>query len=680
MRRMLGVCYYPEHWPESRWAEDARLMAGLGITYVRIGEFCWSRLEPARDQLRWGWLDRALTTLADAGLRVVLGTPTATPPKWLIDARPDILAHDDQGRPRRFGSRRHTCFSSPAWLEETRRIVELVASRYGPHPAVVGWQIDNEYGCHDTVRSYAPHCEPAFQAWLRRRYQHVDKLNQAWGTVFWSQEYADFDQVSLPHLTVTEANPAHRLDYARFSSDQVIAYHQLQAEIVAAHAPGRFIAHNVMGFFDQFDHFDLADHLDVCGWDSYPVGFTACAMDLSEDDKRRFARAGHPDAAAFQHDLYRSAVERRPAGGPDADAPAARAPGRMWVMEQQPGPVNWAPYNPAPPDSMVRLWTWEALAHGAEAVCYFRWRQIPRAQEQLHAALLRPDAAPAPAWAQAAQVSRELATLDERVPAWRQLPAPPAPVALLFDYQAAWMLDIQPHSVGPGYLPLVRRCYTALRRLGLDVDFVRPGGSLDGYALVVAPTLPIIDDATWQALQRTDTTTGATIIFGPRSGSRDHSFGIPAELPPGPLQQALPIVVAAIDSVRADMDGSVYWPTTGRAYPAGCWREHIDSELTPVARFDDTARGAIYRAERWHYFAFHPDEALWRDYLEDTCRRLGVATVRLPENLRLRRRGPVTFACNSGDRAIPAPMSTNAELILGADPIGPHDVAAWIEL
>ena len=157
---MLGVCYYPEHWPSTWWADDARRMRALGLTHVRIGEFAWSRIEPEPGRFEWDWLDRAIAILAKAGLRIILGTPTATPPKWLVDRHADILPYDFNGRPRHFGSRRHYSFSSPVWLGETRRIVEAVAGRYGRHEAVVGWQTDNEYGCHDTVLSYGPHARP----------------------------------------------------------------------------------------------------------------------------------------------------------------------------------------------------------------------------------------------------------------------------------------------------------------------------------------------------------------------------------------------------------------------------------------------------------------------------------------------------------------------------------------
>ncbi len=220
---MLGVCYYPEHWPESWWANDAKRMRELGISFVRIGEFAWSRMEPSRGAYDFGWLDRAIEVLGDAGLKVVLGTPTATPPKWLMDEHPDIAPVDEHGIARSFGSRRHYSFSSETYHHETKRIVEVLAKRYGKHPAIAGWQTDNEYGCHNTVLSWGAEDLKAFQNWLRKAYQTTDQLNEAWGNVFWSMEVTNFDQITLPHLTVTETNPAARLDFWRFQSSQVAA-------------------------------------------------------------------------------------------------------------------------------------------------------------------------------------------------------------------------------------------------------------------------------------------------------------------------------------------------------------------------------------------------------------------------------------------------------------------------
>ena len=202
MKRTLGVCYYPEHWPETQWAVDAARMAKLGLTWVRIGEFAWCRMEPTPGKYDWDWLDRAIETLGNAGLKVVLGTPTATPPRWMLAKHPDMLALDRDGKQRGFGSRRHYCFSHRPYRAECAKIVTAMAERYGRNPHVAAWQTDNEYACHDTTLSYSAAATQAFRDWLAQRYQSPDALNRAWGNVFWSMDYGGFDEITLPNLTV----------------------------------------------------------------------------------------------------------------------------------------------------------------------------------------------------------------------------------------------------------------------------------------------------------------------------------------------------------------------------------------------------------------------------------------------------------------------------------------------
>jgi beta-galactosidase len=642
---MLGVCYYPEHWPRERWAEDARRMKALGLTYVRIGEFAWSRVEPDPGRFTWEWLDEAIETLGHAGLKIVLGTPTATPPKWLIEQHPEILACDKEGRPRRFGSRRHYTFSSRIYWEESRRIVTAYARRYGQNPFVVGWQTDNEYGCHDTVRSYGPEDLRAFREWLRAKYGRIEALNTAWGNVFWSMEYRSFDEVELPNLTVTEPNPSHLLDFYRFSSEQVVAYNKMQVEVIRSFSPGRFIAHNFMGFYTHFDHFAVADDLDVASWDSYPQGFTDREAPISEERKLHYARASHPDIAAFHHDLYRGTKAR------------------WWVMEQQPGPVNWAPNNPSPAPGMVRLWTWEALAHGAEVVSYFRWRQVPFAQEQMHAGLHRPDYQPDVGYFEAKQVLEELA----------QLPLPQttqAPVALIYDYEASWLFETQPHGAGWNYTVLCMHFYTALRELGLDVDFVRPGADLSGYKLVVAPSLPILRKETLAALERAP----CPIVLGPRTGSKTEHFQIPASLPPGALQALLPLKVTRVESYRPGLADRVFFG--GQEWLAEVWKEWVESELEPVATFDD-GKGAIYRHQHLHYLAFWPSREFLKAYLDEVAKAVGLPVNLLPEGMRLRQRGNLVFAFNYADHPQVAPAPPNARFVLGGPTIAAYNLSVW---
>ena len=651
---MLGVCYYPEHWPKEMWANDAKRMAELGLRYVRIGEFAWSVIEPDPGRFDWGWLDKAVETLGSAGLKIVMGTPTATPPKWLIDRFPEVLAHDDEGRPRRFGSRRHYCFSSERYREESRRISEAVAARYGRHDAVAGWQTDNEYGCHDTVRSYSPNALRAFRQWLKARYGDVGALNQAWGNRFWSMEYRSFDEVDLPMLAVTELNPIHRLDFYRFSSDQVAAFNAEQVEIIRRHSPGRFVTHNFMGAFVDFDHFKTCETLDLASWDSYPLGFTDSLpmTGFTEAERVRYATTGHPDISAFHHDLYRG-VGR----------------GRFWVMEQQPGPVNWALWNPGPSPGIVRLWAWEALAHGAEVVSFFRWRQAPFAQEQMHAGLNRPDNVLDVGGREAGTVAKELGAEW-----WRAIAAVRATrsdVALVFDYEAAWIHSIQPQGRSFSYIALVFTWYTALRRLGIDVDIVPPGADLSGYRAVFVPSLPHVSARAAAAF----TSFNGHTVFGIRTGAKTESFQIPSTLPVGPLQSVMPVKVVRVESLRPGVTREVVWGNKHYACPT--WAEHLEADgADVVARFGDEAP-AIVRKNKRLYVAAWPTRELAMDVAQSVLNDAAVATVALPEDVRVRRRGGVTFAFNFGNDSTTAPAPAHARYVLGAQSIGAHNLSAW---
>ena len=616
MKRTLGVCYYPEHWPESQWAEDAASMAALGLTWVRIGEFAWSRLEPTPGTFDMGWMDRAIETLGAAGLKVVLGTPTATPPRWMLDRHPDMLAHDRNGQPRGFGSRRHYDFAHAGYRAECARITEILARRYGRHPHVAAWQTDNEYACHDTVLSYSPTALAAFRDWLAQRYQSVDALNRAWGNVFWSMDYASFDEIGLPNLTVTEANPAHVMAFRRFASDMVVQFNKVQTDIIRRHSDSP-ISHNYMGLITDFDHFAVGADLDIATWDAYPLGFLSDRLPVSADHKRRFLRQGDPDFQAFHHDLYR-AVGR----------------GRWWIMEQQPGPVNWAPWNPDPLPGMARLWAHEAFAHGAEAVCYFRWRQAPFAQEQMHAGLLRPDSAPAPAYAEAAQVARELAEMPDQG-------TTTARVGLVFDYVSAWAWETQPQGRDFSYFRLVFETYVALRKLGQSIDILPPDtADLSAYDLVLVPGVATVSEALRGALAAHR----GLSLLGPRTNCKTAEFATPVPLPPN--LPGLDVVVARVESLPPDCPV----PLAGGGNFLH-WREKLDGKAHILRQ---TADGwpAVVAAGGLHYVAGWPDADTFRDILRGLCQQLGLATVDLPEGLRQRDSATHRYLFNYGTEPV----------------------------
>lgn len=650
-RLELGVCYYPEQWPATQWEEDARCMVELGLRWVRIGEFAWAHIEPRQGHYQWQWLDEAVRILGEAGLKVILGTPTAAPPKWLVDAYPDILPVDANGITRRFGARRHYCFSSRRYRTEAARIATAMADRYGENPHVAAWQIDNEYGDHDTIYSYSPEAARAFRVWLAERYGDVEALNLAWGTAFWAMRYNSFDEVDLPLHLIDEPSPTHQLDFVRFSSDQVKAFNKAQADIIRARSPGRPITHNFMSHNTDYDHYAVAADIDVASWDVYPMGGLLNGR-LSDADKARFLRHGDPDQVAFNHDLYRG-VGR----------------GRVWVMEQQPGPVNWAAHNQSPADGMVRLWTWLAYAHGVDMVSYFRWRQAPYAQEQFHAGLLLPNSEPDQAHAEVAQVIEEIA----RLPVGHQRRV--APVALMLDYPSRWAARILPQGQDYSAPRTALDWYAAVSRLGVDIDIVGPHSDLSGYKLVLVPDLMIADKDLVARLAASP----AKLLIGPRAGSKTADMHIPANLPPGPLAELIDVAVLRVESLPAYHRETVIYGN--QAHTASAWRETIRSSEETLAHFEGAYRDgapAMVGNAKARYLATVPETVLVNRLVADALDWAGVARQDDLGDLRQARRGDLRFAFNFGSTAAQVPGDEARTYLVGGATVPPAGVSIWV--
>jgi beta-galactosidase len=476
-----------------------------------------------------------------------------------------------------------------------------LAERYGSHPALGAWQTDNEYGCHDTTLSYSDAARIGFQKWLANKYGNdIANLNAAWGNVFWSMAYAGYLEIDLPNLTVTEANPAHWLEFRRYTSDQVVAFNRLQCDIIREYSNAP-ISHNYMGRVTDFDHFNVGNDLDIATWDSYPIGFLADRAGASQEKQRRFMRQGDPDFQAFHHDLYRSVGK-----------------GRWWIMEQQPGPVNWAPVNPDPLPGMVRLWTWEAFAHGAETVAYFRWRQAPFAQEQMHAGILRPDSAKATAYFEAAQVAEELLqspTTDCEM----------ADVAIIFDYDADFSWAALNHVKDGDYFDLVFDHYRALRRMGLNIDILPASHpEFSDYQCIIAPGLMHMDAGLLSRLENTD----AMVIYGPATNSRAETLRIANPLPPN--LSSLDVTVSRVDTTRADMP--IPLSNGGHALR---YREVLEGSADPILTDQKGSAIAVQNGKSIYLGAYLEHETLIQFY-DRLLTESNIETLQLPQGVRRR--------------------------------------------
>lgn len=626
----FGVCYYPEQWPAERWAEDARLMRAAGLSMVRLAEFAWAWMEPAAGHYTWEGLDRAITVLAEAGLDIILGTPTATPPAWLTQNGVGLRV-DANGRRRAHGSRRHTCLIHPTYRAHSRAIVTAMAERYGQHPAVIGWQIDNEFGGGHSARCYCGVCRAAFRRWLQARYGSLAGLNAAWGTMFWSQSYSDWEQIQLPDDAIDKKNPSHQLDFYRFASQMVSDYQQEQAAIVRALSPGRFVTHNFMGLYRDLDQFQLAAPLDFASWDNYPTGNAERWRDRLYPPGYTPPYAydvGDPIITGLAHAVTYG-LKQRP----------------FWIMEQQAGHINWGEENPGIRSGAVQLWVWQAAAAGAEAIVYFRWRASRFAQEQYHSGLLRHDGSFDLGWTEQQALLAQKPQLEAFMAAPRQ-----PQVALLLSYDDLWAVEQQPQRAGFDVLRHVYLYFHACQQLGLACDVLPFTADLTPYRLVIAPTAHLVDEPTAQALTAY-VRAGGQLVLGVRSGFKTSSNLVVETALPGRLR---PLVGARVSQWQALPQG-VGWQVAsaipGLGGPAVYWAENLQAETArPLAHYGDgtaaLVENEVGQGRVW-YVGFYPSLAQAQAWLSYLARELGLPYWRdLPAGVLVYERGEQVLALN----------------------------------
>ncbi len=651
----FGVCYYPEQFPEERWVIDARMMRDAGLNMVRIAEFAWAKMEPANGRYNWHWLDEAIETLAAAGLDIILGTPTAAPPAWLSQAHPDILRVDADGHTRQHGTRRHTCPNSPTYHHFSRRIVQAMVRRYGRHPGIIGWQIDNEFGGGKSGRCYCSHCATAFHQWLQKRYGRIAALNDAWGAVFWSQTYGDWAEIMPPDGRIDKKNPSHLLDYYRFCSDSIVSYQQEQINIIRSGAPGRFVTHNFMGLFRDVNQFDLAAPLDLVTWDNYPTGnperWHGRLQPPEPHAPIEYAYdVGDPIITGMAHDLI-AGLRQRP----------------FWIMEQQCGHINWGELNPGIRPGTVRLWCWHALAHGADAILFFRWRASLFAQEQYHSGLLRHDG-------RADVGMAELQTMVAEQEQMRQLTAQPVhtEVAILCQYDDLWALQEQPHRADFDYWRHSYAFYHALQRMGVPAILVPVTADLSPYTLVLAPTLHLVTPEITAALQHY-VAVGGHLLLGVRSGFKTGSNLVTETPLPGLLRKLAGLTVTDWQSLPLSTGWELHSEIPGLEGAASYWVESLQVDTAvPLAHYGN---GATAMAEnrvgdgRVTSLGFYPTGAQATAVLHHLLSQNNITPLaeNLPPGLVAARRGEVTILMNFAERPLTATIHNQSVTVAARD-------------
>ncbi len=494
---VLGSAWYPEQWPESHWESDLSLMEQAHFNVVRIGEFAWSSIEPSEGHYDLDWLDRAIALAAKHHLAVVMSTPTDAPPAWLTSKYPDTLGTNADGKLREHGNRRQFNYASPHYRQFCAEIVTKLAERLGHNQNIIGWQIGNEY----TDESFDPATRAQFQQFLKAKYKTLDNLNARWTTAYWSETYQDWSQIPLEP---TNENPGLLLEHKHFVTATWRSFQHEQLAILRAHIlPTQFITTNIGGlaWSDNWDHYAMTADLDLAAWDDY-VG------------------QGHLDAPknAMLNDFVRGWKRQN-----------------FWVMETQPGSVNWAPVNNALAPGETRALAWQTIGHGADAVLYWQWRAALNGQEQYHGAIAGPDGKPLPIYAELQQLGHDLSLTRTALAGT----SPHSDVALLYTYDSRWAIGFQPHSKNYDQQQVLLRFYAPLARTQ-SVDIIDPTqpGSLNQYKLLVAPSLNVIDE-TLAAKLLAYVQQGGHLVLGPRSGMKDQFNSLNPQRQPGPLAAAL---------------------------------------------------------------------------------------------------------------------------------------------
>lgn len=556
-RIALGGDYNPEQWPRQVWREDVALMQQAGVTFATVGVFAWSWLEPEPGRFELGWLDEVLDLLADGGIAVDLATATASPPPWLPHLHPETLPVTRDGRTMWPGGRQAWCPSSAVFREHAVRLTEQLATRYHDHPALAMWHVSNEYACHNAP-CYCDVSAAAFRDWLRQRYGDVDALNEAWGTAFWSQRYTTFDHVLPPRLAPTISNPTQELDYRRFTSDALLDQFGAEREALHRLSPGVPVTTNfmTMNTFRHLDYHRWAPLMDVVSTDHYLV---AAEADVEAD-------------LAFSGDLTRGL-----------------AGGQPWLlMEHSSSAVNWQPVNVAKkPGQMLRN-SLAHVAHGADGLGFFQWRQSVAGAEKFHSALLPHAGTDTDLWRDVVRLGEMCERLGDVVGTRVE-----SRVAVLWDYDAGWACDLPSHpSTVVRYGDDAHAIHAALLHRGIACDVVHPDSDLTSYDVVVVPTLYLMRPEGVDAVTAA-ATSGAQVLVTFFSGVVDADDHILLGGYPGALRDLLGVVVEQFapllpgESVELD-DGS----------RGVVWSEHVtvretDGDGKPVEVLARYSGGAL---------------------------------------------------------------------------------------
>ena len=662
----IGVYYYPEAWPESQWPRDMANIRKLGMEFIHMGEFAWYFMEPQEGEYKFDWLEKNIDLAAKQGLKVILCTPSATPPIWLTRKHPEILMVDAQGRAMDHGSREQADWSSPVYREYVAKIDTELAKKFGNDPRVWGWQIDNELSHYGRRFSYSTAATIKFRLWLQEKYGTIDRLNQDWGGAFWSTMYQNFDQIDIPNpdTLVADPSPHALLDFKRWFARETAGYIKMQAAILRRYTKNQWITTNFMTMHEDVDPSLSAKTLDVFSWTHYPVHGEINEGELG-------FRLGNAEEMSFMHDFMRSFN------------------GLSGLMELQPGQVNWGAVNPWPLPGAIHMWLLRAFGAGARFVCTYRYRQPLFGSELYHKGLAETDGVtPSPGGLEYAQAMKEIVELRKYYePGAVQPPAYAARhTAFLIDYDNRWDISNHPQTTRWNTVGHWMRYYRALKSMMAPVDVLTPDRDFSHYPFVVAPAFQLVDADLMKRFEDY-AKNGGHLILTCRTGQKDprgHLWEGPWAAP------ILPLIGARIpiyDVLPVGVNGHVV--AGANDYAWGSWADILepDDGTEVLAHYADqfyaNKAAAVTRklgAGTVTYIGVDSlDGELERVLMHRVYEAAGAAPANLEPNFLVDWRDGFWVATNFASKPQPIPAAATARILVGDRQVPPGGAAVWMD-
>lgn len=624
---MFGGDYFPEQWPREVWDDDIRLMKEAKVNMVSIAIFAWALLQPDEDTFTFGWLDDVMDLMAENGIDVCLGTSTAATPNWLSKKyADDILFERENGERPAWGSRQTFCINSPVYRAAACRLTEAIAIRYKSHPALKLWHINNEYGNKNSM-CFCKHCEAGFREWLKEKYETVQNLNEQWGTVFWSEHYGSWEEINTPKKSAGGRNATKLIDYKRFLSHSFISLYKEEKNVVAKITPDIPITTNFEGAWNKFDHALFKDDMDIVSWNCYP----------DPGDMQ-----GSRNWAAMRHAMCRSLL-----GKP------------FMLMEQAPSQVDWYPVNIAKRPGVMRLWSYQAIAHGSDSVMFFQWRASKKGAEKYHSGMV-------PHYGEDSRTFREIKALGNELHMIKDVAGSMVnpDVALLMDIDAWWAVD-DPYSVGAksldnetfwaansqqfptvlvSYFGELEHWFNAFYDLNVPVDIIPATYDFSKYKVVVAPLMHLLKPGFAEAVEKY-VREGGTFVTTYFTGMIDENISVFLNGYLGPLKNVLGLKVEEYDplplggtTVMKMNEGQSGFADT---YECSVWADvaHATTAETLAhftedyyAGYPSLTKNRFGEGEAY-YVATRPGGTFMNDFLTGLLKSKAVAMSKLPDGV-----------------------------------------------